>query len=233
MFSPRGGGQFAEIAPCVLQNHVRRPFLSNLLHGGNGRFYAQLPYKTPALGITAVLPAANNSFMGFNRNDSDDCWYSYSNQLRCTQTIPESRQWNNVGNSSPNFNQAGSFCPQGRRTCYRPVFEGSFNQREQSRAVSNQQCLRGMQNRGSPAMICGDVGVTNERSNCVYSGGRFSLVINLLRHERAHGREPFWHRRSLRNRRARYNACDEFIRNHTKKFQLELSNPLPTNIALL
>jgi len=101
----------------------------------------------------AVLLAVNNPFMGFERRHCDDCWSCYSSQLRRTQTIPESMQWNNVGNPSPNFNQAGSFCPQGPPPRYRPVSEGFFNQREQSSSVSNQQRLRGMQSSGSPWVV--------------------------------------------------------------------------------
>ena len=66
-------------------------------------------------------------------------------------------------------------------------------------------------------MSCGDVGITNERSHCVYCDGRFSLMINLLRHKRAHRQEPFWSGRSHSNRRIRHDACDTSIRFYTKK----------------
>jgi len=104
MFSQSVGGQFIQTALCVLQTHVRRPLSSPLFHGEDGRLCAQLPCETPALGIAAVLPDVYNLFMRFNRNDTDVCWSSYCNKLRRTQTNPQARQWNNAGNSNPNFN---------------------------------------------------------------------------------------------------------------------------------
>ena len=142
--------------------------------------------------------AGNNPFIGFERSEFDHGWFSCTNQPRRIQTFPEVRQWNNAGNSSPNIYQAGSFCPHGPPPRYRPVCEGPLNQ-------------------GWPVMSFGDAGVANEDIDCVYCGGRFSRISNLLRHERAHRQETFKPGRRRRNRRARYNACDKLLRFYKKK----------------
>jgi len=111
MFSQSVGGQFVYCASCVSQAPVRRPLLSSILHEENERIYAQLSWETPALGMTTVVPAVNNPFMGFEGSEFDGCWSCYSNQPCRNQTFLEARQWNNVGSSSENFIQAGPFYP--------------------------------------------------------------------------------------------------------------------------
>jgi len=198
MFSPRVGGQFGDFNPCVSQIHVRQPLLSSILHDENGRIFTQLSCEETALGMSGFLSAAdNNPFIGFERSEFDHGWFSCTNQPRRIQTFPEVRQWNNAGNSSPKIYQAGSFCPHGPPPRYRPVCEGSLNQ-------------------GWPVMSFGDAGIANEDIDCVYCGGRFSRISNLLRHERAHRQEPFWPGRRRRNRRARYDACDKLLRFYKK-----------------